>query len=65
MDKLRSAKWWILGILLIFTPLASWAWKVVTVLVNVVFFFLGLVNPLGLFVATCIAAFLAVRALEL
>lgn len=66
LGTLRSRKWAVVFMAaLIFTPLASWVIRIIGMLFSIVGFFLSLVNPLGLFVAICIVAFLVVRALEL
>jgi hypothetical protein len=56
---------WIVGaILLVFTPLASWVFKIIGVLFSILGFLLGLVNALGFFVAISIAAYVIWRRLE-
>jgi hypothetical protein len=57
--------WIVAAIFLVFTPLASWIFRIIGVLFSIIGFFLGLVNPLGLFVAILIAAVLIYRKLEL
>lgn len=64
---------WIAAAVLLFTPLASLVVKTISVIAhiigfiigvfaNIVGFLIGLVNPFGLFVAICIAAFFGLRA---
>lgn len=57
--------WIVATILLVFTPLASWILKIIGLLFSILFFLLGLVNPLGLFVAFVIAAIVIYRRSEL
>jgi hypothetical protein len=56
--------WIVAAILLVFTPLASWVFRIIGVLFSIIGFILSLVNALGLFVAIIIAAFLIWRRLE-
>lgn len=64
MDKLWSGnRAWVIAIaLLVFTPLASWVFRIIGVVFNVLGFLLGLVNWFGLFVVAIVAAALYVRA---
>jgi hypothetical protein len=57
--------WIVTAILVVFTPLASWIFRIIGLLFSILFFLLGLVNPLGLFVAIIVAAVLIYRKLEL
>jgi hypothetical protein len=57
--------WIVAAILLVFTPLASLIFRIIGLLFSIIGFLLGLVNPLGLFVAFIIAAVLIYRKLEL
>jgi hypothetical protein len=57
--------WIVAAILVVFTPLASWIFRIIGLLFSILFFLLGLVNPLGLFVAMIVAAVLIYRKLEL
>jgi hypothetical protein len=57
--------WIVAAILVVFTPLASWIFRIIGLLFSILFFLLGLVNPLGLFVAIIVAAVLIYRKLEL
>lgn len=57
--------WIVAAILVVFTPLASWIFRIIGLLFSILFFLLGLVNPLGLFVAIIVAAVLIHRKLEL
>jgi hypothetical protein len=56
--------WIVLTILLVFTPLASWIFRIIGLLFSIIGFLLSLVNPLGLFVAIIVAAVLIYRKLE-
>lgn len=58
---LRGKKGWIVAAILIFTPAAALAFKVIGFAFSIIGFILGLINPFGLFVAMCIAAFLIGR----
>lgn len=57
--------WIVAAILVVFTPLASWIFRIIGLLFSILFFLLGLVNPLGLFVAIIVAAIVIYRRLEL
>jgi hypothetical protein len=57
--------WIVATILVVFTPLASWIFRIIGLLFSIIGFLLGLVNPLGLFVAMIVAAVLIYRKLEL
>lgn len=66
MAELWSEKraWIVAAILLVFTPLASWVFRIIGVLFSIIGFVLSLVNVLGLFVAILIAAFVIWRRSE-
>jgi hypothetical protein len=57
--------WIVAAILVVFTPLASWIFRIIGLLFSIIGFLLSLANPLGLFVAFIVAAVLIYRKLEL